>query len=500
MKSELSRRNKKIVGVSLSIVLSCLMWGNLYAAPLVSGLPDFTELVEKVSPSVVKIQTEYTGKNKLSQRGANPQIPSMPDQQMPEIFRHFFGDDPRFYPQPFNGQPDNRTYEQPPRQAMGSGFVIAADGYILTNNHVVENADKITVDLNDGDEYTAVLVGTDPRSDLALIKIDAKNLPTVNFSKTNPKVGEWVLAIGSPFGLDYSVSAGIVSAMGRSLPSEDNSNYIPFIQTDVAINPGNSGGPLLNLSGEVVGINSQIFTRSGGYMGLSFAIPADLAVSVVAQLRDKGFVSRGWLGVSIQDVDKDLASSFGLDKPHGALVAQLVPNSPSQGLLQDGDIILAFNGNDIKKSGDLPHFVGATPAGTSAILKVLRDRSEKMVTVKLGELPDDPAQQTIGKNAKPSIANPAEANALGLVVETVDAAARKQLNINGGVVVREVTPDSPAEATGLVPGDVITQLGLVAINNETDFKKQCGLLQKGSPQAIRFFRGGQPVFRTILIK
>jgi serine protease Do len=204
--------------------------------------------------------------------------------------------------------------------------------------------------------------------------------------------------------------------------------------------------------------------------------------------------------VSIQDVDKGLASSFGLDKPRGALVAQLVPNSPSQGMLQDGDIILTFNSNDIKKSGDLPHFVGATPAGTSVTLKVLRNRSEKIVTVKLGELPDDPAQQTVGKISAPSLANPAEVNILGLVVEAVDMQARKQLNINGGVVVREVTPGSPADITGLIPGDVITQLGLVAINNEVDFKKQCALLQKGSPQAIRFFRGGQPVFRTILVR
>lgn len=483
---------KFLLSFALGFVLVNLSMINaLQAAPVVSGLPDFTVLVEKYSPAVVKIQTEYAGAKNTSQQG------QMPDQQVPEIFRHFFGDDPRFYPQPpmpYN-RPDDRQYRQPPRQGMGSGFVVAADGYILTNNHVVENADRILVNLNNGDEYTATLVGTDPRSDLALLKIDAKNLPVVNFSKTGARVGEWVLAIGSPFGLDYSVSAGIISAMGRSLPSEDSSNYVPFIQTDVAINPGNSGGPLFNLNGEVVGINSQIFTRSGGYMGLSFAIPADLAVGVIAQLKTKGFVSRGWLGISIQDVDKDLASSFGLDKPRGALVAQLVPNSPSKTVLQDGDIILAFNGSDIKKSSDLPHLVGATPAGSICTVKVLRDRKEKTVSLKLGELPDDPLQQAAAKPGK-TVSD----NVLGVVVETIDAQLRKELAINGGVVVREVTPDSPADVTGLIPGDVITQLGLVAISTEMDFKKQMALLPKGSPQAIRFFRRGQPVFRTILVE
>jgi serine protease Do len=470
--------------------LVMMVWASASAQAAVTGLPDFTELVEKYSPAVVKIQTEYSGKNNTAQRDEDD--PQDPDQDIPEIFRHFFGDDPRLYPQPM---PHGRQNNMPPRRAMGSGFVIAADGYILTNSHVVDDADKITVDLNDGDEYPATLVGKDARSDLALIKINAKNLPVLAFSKTSPKVGEWVLAIGSPFGLDYSASAGIVSAIGRSLPSENGSNYVPFIQTDVAINPGNSGGPLFNLNGEVVGINSQIFTRSGGYMGLSFAIPADLAISVVAQLKDKGFVSRGWLGVSIQDVDRDLASSFGLDKPRGALVAQLVPNSPSQGLLENGDIILSINGTEIRKSGDLPHLVGATPAGTTVALKVLHDRKEKVVNVKLGELPDDTMQKTVGKNMHA----PHKDSILGLAVVTADAHVRKELNIPGGVVVHDVAPDSPADATGLMPGDVITQLGLVAINNEEDFRKQAAALPKGSPQAIRFFRRGEPVFRTILV-
>ena len=459
-----------------------LLSGQQSGAVTLQGLPDFSELAERSSPAVVKIQTEIAAKK----HAMSPDY----DQELPEIFRHFFGGDPRlFQQQPYQ-------FDQPPRQGMGSGFIVAADGYILTNNHVVDGADKIVVTLNEGDEYPAKLVGTDPRSDLALLKIDVKDkiLPVVTFTKDVVKPGQWVLAIGSPFGLDYSVSVGVVSAIGRSLPTENNENYIPFIQTDVAINPGNSGGPLLNLNGEVVGINSQIFTRSGGYMGLSFAIPADLAVSVVKQLREKGYVSRGWLGVSIQDIDRNLANSFGLDKPRGALVAQLVNGSPSEGVLQAGDIILEFNGMEIRKSGDLPHAVGATPAGTVSTLKILRDHKEKTVSLKLGELPEDPGKLTAAKPGQP-----ATDNVLGLVVENIDSQTQKELSIPGGVVVRQVVPDSPADVTGLIPGDIITQLGFIAINSEADFKKQSAALEKGSPQPIRFFRRGQPVFRTILI-
>jgi len=449
-----------------------------------AGLPDFVALVEKYSPAVVKIETETRVKRRASPRGY---APGVPNEQVPEIFRHFFGD-PRAFPQPFD-------QELPPRQAMGSGFLVSGDGYILTNNHVVDGADKIVVNLNDGDEHEARLMGTDPRSDLALLKIEAKNLPFVKFSQRPVKVGEWVLAIGSPFGLEYSVSQGIVSAIGRSLPAQDNSNYVPFIQTDVAINPGNSGGPLFNLQGEVVGINSQIFTRSGGYMGLSFAIPAELAQSVLQQLRDKGYVSRGWLGVSIQDVDADLAKSFGLDKPRGALVAQLLENSPSVGVLENGDIILEFQGVMIRKSGDLPHVVGVTPAGTQAMLRVLRQGKEKQLTLKVGELPDEPRAVSEIKSKQVFTDNP-----LGLVVDDLDDKTKKELVIASGVVVREVMADSPADITGLIPGDVITQLGFVAINNKADFKKQSAALTKNSPQPIRFFRRGQPIFRTILVE
>lgn len=468
-----------------SAVLGVMLFASFTLCAESSALPDFVTLAEKHSPSVVKIETETKAKVRGGQRGYGP---GLPQEQIPDIFRHFFGDPRGFPQQPFES-------EAPPRQAMGSGFVVSADGYILTNNHVVDGADKIIVNLNDAHEFEAKLVGTDPRSDLALLKIETANLQAVTFSQGPVKVGEWVLAIGSPFGLDYSVSQGIVSAVGRSLPAQDNSNYVPFIQTDVAINPGNSGGPLFNLQGEVVGINSQIFTRSGGYMGLSFAIPSDLAQSVVRQLRDKGYVSRGWLGVSIQDVDADLAKSFGLDKPRGALVAQLVSDSPAKGKLENGDIILEFEGVPIRKSGDLPHVVGVTPAGTQVTLKILRQGKQSTVSLKLGELPDEPLKTG---EMKPSRA--LSDNALGLVVDELDSKARQELSVSGGVVVREVLPDGPGDVTGLIPGDVITQLGFVGINNAEDFKRQSAALPKGTPQPIRFFRRGQPVFRTILVE
>ncbi len=277
-------------GLALMLALAGKAWS--------AALPDFTTIVEKNSGAVVKIlSTQKTPE----MQGLPPEIDPRALEQMPEIFRHLFQ---------YRGQPQRE------RQSMGSGFLISADGYILTNHHVVDGADTVEVRLADRREFEAKIVGSDKRSDIALLKVDAKDLPVVSFGKADElKVGEWVVAIGSPFGLDYSVTAGIVSARGRSLPSEDNANYVPFIQTDVAINPGNSGGPLFNLDGEVVGINSQIYTRSGGSIGLSFAIPISVAIDVMEQLKSSGHVVRGWLGVGIQDVDRGLAESFGLDKP-----------------------------------------------------------------------------------------------------------------------------------------------------------------------------------------
>ena len=327
-------------------------------------LPDFTELVEDNAAAVVNVSTT---------RRQSERDPRMRD------FEEFFRRMPPQQPPP-SARP----------RSLGSGFVISDDGYVLTNNHVVEGADEILVRFPDRRELNAEVVGTDRRSDLALLKVEAENLPTVRLGRSEDlDVGEWVLAIGSPFGFDYSVTAGIVSAKGRSLPTERNENYVPFIQTDVAINPGNSGGPLFNLDGEVVGINSQIYSRSGGFMGVSFAIPIDVAMEVVDQLKSGGRVSRGWLGVVIQEVSRDLAESFGLERPHGALVSEVAPESPAEeSELQAGDVIIEFDGNPIERSSELPHYVGRTPANSEVDVTVMRGGERLELKVKVGELPD----------------------------------------------------------------------------------------------------------------
>ncbi|MGB0624402.1 MAG: S1C family serine protease, partial [Luminiphilus sp.] len=302
--------------------LLCVLALSLTAQKSLAELPDFTEIVDSASPAVVKILVEYESENSRYQEQM---------EELPESLKRFFD---------FRGRPPVPR----DRAGMGSGFILTSDGYIVTNNHVVENARQVIVRLPDRQEFDAEVIGTDPRSDLAVLKIDAKRLPTLELaSEDDIKVGQWVLAIGSPFSLDFSVTAGIVSALGRSLPTETGDNYVPFIQTDVAINPGNSGGPLFNLDGEVIGVNSQIFTRSGGSIGLSFAIPVSVVRNVVSQIQENGVVERGWLGVSIQDVDRNLAESFGLDRPRGALIAQVGRDSPAERAgLQSGDVIVAF--------------------------------------------------------------------------------------------------------------------------------------------------------------
>src|SRR5690554_1172872 len=341
------------------------------------GLPDFSELVEENSSGVVNISTRAVPQSSGSRFQGMP-LDEGQFEQLPPFLQDFFPG-----PQsPFGGSP----HSQQPSRSMGSGFIVSKDGYVLTNNHVVEGADEVIVRLNDRREFKAVIVGTDPRSDMAVLKIDnGDDLPVVSVGRSQDlKVGEWVFAIGSPFGFDYTVTAGIVSALGRSLPSE---NYVPFIQTDVAINPGNSGGPLFNLDGEVVGINSQIYTRSGGFMGVSFAIPIDDAMSVFRQIRDQGSVARGWLGVLIQEVNGDLAESFGLKRPRGALIAEVMEGSPAEsGGLQSGDIVLEFNGEAVQRSSDLPPMVGRTAVGESARLTVLREGREMDLDVEIGRL------------------------------------------------------------------------------------------------------------------
>ena len=440
-------------------------------------LPDFTELVEEASPAVVNIST----RQKMPARGQSQLM--VPDLEgLPPLFREFFE---RNLPQvPRNGR-------QPEAQSLGSGFIISSDGYVLTNNHVVADADEILVRMSDRSELEAKLVGADPRSDVALLKIEGKNLPTVKLGKSEDlKVGEWVLAIGSPFGFDYSVTAGIVSAKGRSLPNE---SYVPFIQTDVAINPGNSGGPLFNLDGEVVGINSQIFTRSGGFMGLSFAIPITVALDVANQLKETGKVSRGWLGVVIQEVNKDLAESFGLDRPAGALVAQVLEDGPAaKGGLRVGDVILRLDNHPIVMSSDLPHRVGILKPGTTSRLEVMREGQRRTLNVTIGALPEegDPVAMPRGDNGAER-----SANRLGVTVIELTAEQRKSLDLQGGVVIKEVQ-GGPAVAIGLRPGDVITHLNNQAIKSSQHFAQIAKDLPKNRSVSMRVLRQGRASFIT----
>ena len=404
--------------------------------PLVTGLPDFTALVKKEAPAVVNIST-VTRRERSQQSQLD---------QLPEMFRRFFDE--------FGGPggPGGGPAPRSETESLGSGFIISSDGYVLTNYHVVGEADEIVVRLQDRRELDAELIGSDPQSDLALIKVDASDLPVVDIGSSDDlQVGEWVLAIGAPFGFDSSVTAGIVSAKGRSLPTD---NYVPFIQTDVAINPGNSGGPLFNLNGQVVGINSQIVSRSGGYMGLSFAIPIDLAMDVADQLKETGEVSRGWLGVLIQEVDRDLAESFGLDKPMGALVAQVQSGSPAaEAGLQPGDVIIAFNGREIQRSAQLPKWVGALKAGTEAEMTVVRDGDEKTLEVTVGELPDNPQAGMAGQPDQ----DQGESDKLGLEVRAASAAELARGKADHGVVITGVQ-DGPAARAGLSSGDLLVSL------------------------------------------
>ena len=440
-------------------------------------LPDFTELVEEASPAVVNIST----RQKMPARGQSQLM--VPDLEgLPPLFREFFE---RNLPQV------PRNDRQPEAQSLGSGFIISSDGYVLTNNHVVADADEILVRMSDRSELEAKLVGADPRSDVALLKIEGKNLPTVKLGRSeNLKVGEWVLAIGSPFGFDYSVTAGIVSAKGRSLPNE---SYVPFIQTDVAINPGNSGGPLFNLDGEVVGINSQIFTRSGGFMGLSFAIPITVALDVANQLKETGKVSRGWLGVVIQEVNKDLAESFGLDRPAGALVAQVLEDGPAaKGGLRVGDVILRLDNHPIVMSSDLPHRVGILKPGTTSRLEVMREGQRRTLNVTIGALPEegDPVAMPRGDNGAER-----SANRLGVTVIELTAEQRKSLDLQGGVVIKEVQ-GGPAVAIGLRPGDVITHLNNQAIKSSQHFAQIAKDLPKNRSVSMRVLRQGRASFIT----
>ncbi|WDY59038.1 DegQ family serine endoprotease [Pseudomonas sp. PSKL.D1] len=465
----------------LSMFAAVLMLGQVLTAQAQEALPDFTTLVEQASPAVVNIST----KQKLPDRRiASGQMPDL--EGLPPMFREFFE---RNIPQQPRSPRGDRQREA---QSLGSGFIISSDGYVLTNNHVVADADEIIVRLSDRSELQAKLVGTDPRTDVALLKVDGKNLPTVKLGDSEKlKVGEWVLAIGSPFGFDHSVTKGIVSAKGRTLP---NDTYVPFIQTDVAINPGNSGGPLFNMNGEVVGINSQIFTRSGGFMGLSFAIPIDVAIDVSNQLKKDGKVSRGWLGVVIQEVNKDLAESFGLDKPAGALVAQVLEDGPAaKGGLQVGDVILSMNGQPIVMSADLPHLVGTLKDGQKAKLEIIRNGKRQNLDITVGAMPDDDADIAAGTGADGSAER--SSNRLGVSVSDLTAEQKKTLELKGGVVIKEVQ-DGPAAMIGLRPGDVISHLNNQAIASAKQFTEIAKELPKNRSVSMRVLRQGRASFIT----
>ncbi len=419
----------------------------LLASPWAAGagsLPDFTELAEKNAPAVVNISTIYHKKSPL-QRYKLPDDFKLPEKgPLADLLRRFL-----------EGQQEAPEEEM---DSLGSGFIISPDGYIVTNHHVVDGADEILVRLHNRDTYDARLVGSDEASDIALLKVEAKNLPTVKIGDSDQlKIGAWVLAIGSPFGFDHTVTAGIVSAKGRSLPSE---NYVPYIQTDVAINPGNSGGPLFNLDGEVVGVNSQIFSRSGGFMGLSFAVPINLAMNVVRQLREQGRVTRGYLGVLIQDLDQGLAHAFGLDHPRGALVSRVLPDSPaSRAGIRVGDVILNYDGRPVRTSSELPPLVGSTQVGREVPLVVQREGRRLELKVKIRALPLQEEKPEEKKPSRPSRAE--KGDRLGLVVRDLTPEERKEMELPkdaGGVLVQSVKP-GPAMEAGLEEGDVLLQLG-----------------------------------------
>lgn len=475
-----------IYRLNLSYALILLLLSAAFIWPAQArDLPDFTVLAEKNSPAVVNISTKQTSMSRQMKRFNIPDLNEIPeDNPFGEMLKRFFGEHGLQIPE------DNELE----KKSLGSGFIISEDGYILTNNHVVSDADEIIVRMTNRREYTAKLIGKDQRSDIALIKIDAEDLPVVKIGSSDAlKVGEWVLAIGSPFGFDHSVTAGIVSAKGRSLPSE---NYVPFIQTDVAINPGNSGGPLFNLDGQVVGVNSQIYSRSGGFMGLSFAIPIDVAIDVAEQLKTKGSVSRGWLGVLIQDVTRELAESFRMDRPRGALVARVLPNSPaSKAKLQVGDIILKYNGTELHSSSDLPPLVGSSNVDRPAELDILRRGRMIKVPVNIGELPADEAME-LAHNAAPRI----EKNRLGLMVSELSAELREKLELPAGkgVMVESVSGNAAREA-GIQQGDVIMMLNNENVESVEQFDSLVKELPSDKTVAILVHRSTGPIFLALRI-
>ena len=461
------------------------------APQLVAGLPDFTHLVEQVAPGVVNVEASIGG----GPRGRQAQAQLPDDAQIPEIFRRFFGPD-------MPGMPTMPGGPQGPQAgprgvSLGTGFIISPDGYVLTNHHVVDGADSVTVKLSDRREFTAKVVGSDEASDVALLKIDANNLPALRIGDSRQlRSGQWVVAIGSPFGLDHSVTAGVVSAVGRANPFADQ-RYVPFIQTDVAINRGNSGGPLLNTHGEVVGINSQIFSNSGGYMGVSFAIPIDTAMNAVKQLKATGKVSRGQIGVQVQGIDAEKARGLGLPDTRGALVNNVVAGSPAQRAgLEAGDVIRSFNGVAIDDFSDLPPLVGMLAPGTHARLTVLRGGKSRDFELTLGEL-DEGAIAAAGPELGPTPAT-ASSNPLGLVGEPLDADARQSLGLKAGEGVAIARVEGlAARSAGIRPGDIVLKVGRNDVGNPAELDRELRKTQPGQTVMLLLRRGNVSQFVAV---
>ncbi len=472
--------------IAFTLMLFAVSFGHSWAAKNALGLPDFTVLVEMNSAAVVNISTSQ--KVVRSEQPLRPHgLP--PGAHFDDFLKRFFGDRDGGGG---SGEPD--LFDA---KSLGSGFIISEDGYVLTNNHVIKEADEVIVRLSDRREFIAEVIGMDKRSDVALLKIDADDLPIVKIGESSVlKVGEWVLAIGSPFGFDHTVTAGIVSAKGRSLPNE---NYVPFIQTDVAINPGNSGGPLFNLNGEVVGINSQIYSRTGGFMGLSFAIPMDMAMNVVEQLKENGRVTRGWFGILIQDVTRELAESFEMDKPIGALVAKVVAESPAEAAgIKVGDVIVAFNGKEVVSSSALPPMVGTTRVGEKIETKIIREGKSITIDVEIGELPLDDELKIAA--AKESGNKEVEIKRLAVVVSELEEAQKEILEEGkSGVYVDSVGRGVAAQA-GLRKGDIIVMLDNQNIEDIKHFKAIVDELEVGDAVPMLVQRRSGPVFLALKMK
>ncbi len=505
--------------LSLSLATAVLL--SACSAERSAGLPELAGLVEKVSPSVVNISAMPAEPEQVASQSGSDGRP-VPDWLKKFLDEHgnqtpgngADGATPNTGPgtAPDDGRSDGEESDEGPdlggpdggfggEQSLGSGFILWADGYIITNHHVVKNAKEIVVRLSDRRQFPAELVGSDERSDLALLKIDAKDLPAVKLADSRKtRVGDWVLAIGSPFGFDYTVTAGIISAKGRNLDTEQ---YVPFIQTDAAVNPGNSGGPLFNLKGEVVGVNSQIYSQNGGFQGVAFAIPMDVAAKVAKSLKETGRVRRGWLGIVMQEVDRKLAQSFGMDKPGGALLARVLPDSPAQQAgLKAGDIIVKFNDTEVTTSRTLKPLVGDVTPGETVTLDVLRDNRRVTVKVEVGEL----AEQDLadgGSDSKPSDPQvqplPDTGKPLGISVQTLsDIERRSEKVVAGGVRVVTVAA-GPGRDAGLLAGDVILSIASQEIDSSERYAQVAERLTPGQTVPLLVQRQGSPLFLALIV-